>query len=753
MNRRTERPQNLTDHAHTIPLMYRIATPLMLALATVLAYLPSLSYDFQFDDIANITKHFEIRHHTLRELFFHSTRWISYWLNSLHYGISKFNPLSYRIGNLAIHTTNGILVFFITLLILGRLPKPSFFKRNAFAIALLTAALFLLHPVQTQTVSYVIQGQLEGMAALCTFGMTLCFLNMQYAQSTAIRYSLIPVFFLLAILSTGTKEITIVIPLLVALVDWFFVARASWEPFKQRLWFHILTAITIFGMYLYLLKPKFFMDLFGFKMTVGNNIGNVITQNPSDVITSPMYFISQFKVILHYLWIFIWPLNISVEYDWVLSKSFFYPDCFFPFLALVALGFTVYALLRKNPTSILAFGMIWFGIAIAPRSSILPSPELLVDYKTYQASLGWLLIIAMALIKLIELLRNNKTVMTFLDHYKGAQALLVLLIATLGFATQQRNTVWRSGIEFWANIVENAPGKARAYNNYGVELSQRLGKFADAIPYFKHAISMDAGYRDPYNNLAVAYAATHQIDMAIETLQKSLKINAYYPEAYNNIASFLIEKRDFEKAKQALDIAIQLRPYYGKAYFNLGRIHLELGEREQALACFKKACTEADLDNEAGFLGYAKCCMLMERFADALDACKKALESNPNSAEAEFSMGNCYYMLKQYDEAAKTYEHMLSKDPQDAKLWYNLAEAHLGAGRATQALSCYERLRYAPGITPTLFVRIAACYEMLKDPVNARKALMEVLDKNLCEADRKTVQNAIAKLNQQYKLA
>ncbi|EKD48512.1 MAG: hypothetical protein ACD_64C00272G0001, partial [uncultured bacterium] len=118
---------------------------------------------------------------------------------------------------------------------------------------------------------------------------------------------------------------------------------------------------------------------------------------------------------------------------------------------------------------------------------------------------------------------------------------------------------------------------------------------------------MDKDYRDPYNNLAVAYAATHQIDRAIETLQHSLRNNPYYPEAYNNIASFLIEKKEYDQAKRALHVALQLRPYYGKAHFNMGRVLMEQGESELAWESFRKACMEADLDNEAGFFGLARC--------------------------------------------------------------------------------------------------------------------------------------------------
>lgn len=738
-----------------MPFIYSIIPATVLAFITGLVYYPSLSYDFQFDDIANITKHFDIRHNSFSKLFFSGSRWISYWMNALHYQIGKFDPFSYRVGNVLIHICNGLLIFFILLMILTRLSNRSFFKRNALGLSFLTALFFLIHPVQTQTVSYVIQGQLEGLSALFTLSMALCFLIRSYTTHQKLQWAVTALFFTLAFFSTGTKEIAIVSPFLIMLIDWFFVARGSWDVFKSRVWFHGANSIIVIGMYVYLLKIKFFQELFGLQIEVGNNLGNIITHNPKDMITPGRFFISQFKVILHYLWMFIWPLDISVEYDWVLSKSFFSPDCFFPFLVLCSIAYSIYTLLKKDTTNPIAFAAIWFALVIAPRSSILPSPELLVDYKTYLASFGWLFIISAGLIKTYEWLTNPATT-TQNKLYPSATSIILFAgcAGLLSYGTITRNTVWSSGIEFWANIVTNAPGKARAYNNYGVELSQKLGKFAESINYFKHAIEMDKDYRDPYNNLAVAYAATHQIDRAIETLQHSLRNNPYYPEAYNNIASFLIEKKEYDQAKRALHVALQLRPYYGKAHFNMGRVLMEQGESELAWESFRKACMEADLDNEAGFFGLARCSFFLQKYDDAIFACKKVLEFNPANYEAEFMLANTYYVSGDFNQAIQAYTGMIQKNPQDHRLWHNIAEAHFSAGNTIEALKSFERVKKAMGANnPNTYLRIASCYEKLGNPRMAQAHLKELLSKNIPAPAKQTIEDTLSKLNQQYQLS
>lgn len=710
----------------TVSLLYRLLPPSLLTLITAIAYYPSLHYNFQFDDIANIQKHFYIRHHQFKNLIFSGSRWISYWLNALHYSIGKFDPFSFRVGNLIIHSINGILLFFVVLFALLHSNCGQFFKKNALAIATATSMLFLLHPVQTQTVSYVIQGQLEGLACMFILAMALTFLHFCYNPSPIKRGFLITLLFVLAIISCGTKEIAFISPFLIMLIDWFFVAHGSFRSFKQRLWLHGTLFLLVSSIYVYFLKPSFFTDILGFKMIINNNIGNIITEKPSDTIKASIFFISQFKVILHYIWIFIWPFNISVEYDWVLVRNFFSPDCFFPFLLLLTIGYAVMKLLSKKPTSVLGFGALWFFMCLAPRSSIIPSPELLVDYKTYTASIGWLLILSCAMVACIEFLtKKYATQAPLLQKNYSSLLLICLLTVPLGFATQIRNLVWSEGTLFWMNVIKNAPRKARAYNNYGVELSQNYQRYEEAIPYFKKAAQMDRFYPDPLNNLAVCYSHLNQTDNAIEALEQGLRINRFYPEGYNNLATLYLQQKKYDQARQQLETALKLRPHYGKAYFNLGRIHLEKNEDELALECFKKACTIADLDNEFGYRIYAQTALRLEKYDEAIWGFKKTFECAPNDIESVFCIGNCYYLSKRYQESVNFYKQFLAYRPDDLRAWYNLGEAHLMQEDIKAAFDCFKRVEPQSEHMPQVRIRLANCYAKMNQPEVAYKELKD----------------------------
>jgi protein O-mannosyl-transferase len=728
---------------------FLIGIPLALIALGSLFYYPSLSYNFQFDDIANITKSFDIRSGSLKKLFLSGPRWISYWLNAIYYSINRFNPFPYRLGNLCIHTLASIMLFFFLYYALSRLRRTSFFSRNALALAAGSAGIFLLHPVQTQTVSYVIQGQLEGMAGFLVISTAFFFLRACQTDSFFYRLLYNTTSLFCAFLSCGSKEIAIMTPFLLVLTDWVFIAQGDWNQLRRRLPWHGCFALVIWSMYLYFLTPTFFAKIFGLSHEARNNIGNVLTQTPEEKILPIPFFISQFKVIVHYLWIFLWPFSMSVEYDWKLVSGFFAPDCIFPLLFLLAcLGLLAYHL-RTNMTSVIGFAALWFIIAILPRSSVIPSSELLTDYKTYLASVGIALLLASALVFLGEKLIEIFPKLVVARKEYTILASLMLTFLPLGYATYSRNKVWRTAEEFWLDIIHHAPGKARAYNNYAVAMSER-GDHKSAIPFYLKAISMDNKYPDPLNNIAVAYAVVEELDKAIEALKQAIAIQPHYPEAYNNLASFFIKKEQLDNAEQMLAIATQLRPHYGKAYFNWGKVYLMRNNPDKAFEYFKKACLEADLDNEAGYKIYAEMSMRMQKHDHAITAFKKLMEVAP-SAEYLFGLANAYFSAEKLPEAAECFTKLTKATPNDGRVWYNLGETYIKLGNLEAALSSFDRAQILPNppvITP---LRRAYCLGTLGKTTDAITLLQQTLTLGTLPPQlKKLVENMLVQLQQEF---
>jgi len=697
--------------------------PLILALSTIFAYLPSLNYPFQFDDAPNILKFFDIRNLDLKSLAFCDSRWICTWLNKINFHVGKFDPFTYRILNLTFHTLTGILVFFFFYIALTGLKNKNFFKGHAISISFFSSLFFLLHPVQTQTVSYVIQGRLEGVATLFIISICLLFLIFKKLNNIVAKILIGTLLIILTILSTGTKEIAIVLPFLVMLTDWFFGAQGNFNSFKKRIPLHLLILLITFSFYIYFLKPKFFLDILGLNKTAINNVGNLLTKTNSEKITPWYFFISQFKVILHYLFIFVWPFNISVEYDWKLNYSFFDPDVLVPFLILIGIGALIIFLIKKNKINPIAFGLIWFFIAIAPRSSIIPSPELVADYKTYLASIGLLFVISSGIIKIYffaskKLFNKNSSII----------ALSIIMAPMLGLMTYSRNLVWRSALEFWGDIIKKAE-KSRAYNNYGVELSN-LQRFKESIPYFKKSIKLDPNYWDPYTNLASAYAITGKMNLAIKTLRDSLQLNPYQPEEYNNLGTFLMFEGDFESAQKSFTAALAMVPHYGKATLNFGRLYLMQQKDEEAHEYFKKACTETDFDMDPeAFELYGTVSLKLKKYDDAIYAFQKLVELTKNqSNDALFNLGNAYFLDNQMEKAVRIFMQMIQNFPSDFRGWCNLIESHMAMKNFKQALEVIKKAKQNNIYFEGMEIQQAKILASIGHPDMAKKILREFIE-------------------------
>ncbi|HJZ24228.1 MAG TPA: tetratricopeptide repeat protein [Candidatus Babeliales bacterium] len=711
---------------------FMVFSTVFISLAVVITffYWPSFFYPFQFDDNLAILKQFSIRLPGFFDHFLTNSRWVGNWINSLNFAFGKFDPFIFRVTNIIIHIILTWGVFLLSFLLLQRTQNISFTKQYSLFISIIVAFLFGLHPVQTQTVSYVIQGRLEGLSALFIIYALICFIVMTQVQLKLARSVLGLAIFSLLFFAYGTKEISIVAPILFVLVDWFFVAQGNWSEIKKRWGFYGLLMLLTAGVYFYF-KRTFILQVLTFSVPAYNNVGNVLTDSVTAKIDTLSFMLSQFKVIVHYISIFFWPFNMSVEYDWKLVHGFFDIDCLLPLLALGVLGYCIGYLLKQNKVSLFCFGILWFFVCILPRSTIIPSPELLVDYKTYLASYGLFLVFASAIVYSLVWIAKR-----FLQNmlYKKIFYAFTVLVIVLGFGllTLKRNTVWSSDIIFWENIICNAPQKARAYNNYGIALIQ-ANRCQEAIFYLKKALSLQHGhYWDPFTNLSIAYSHLGEIDMAIESIKQAIKINRYHPESYNSLGLLFEQKNKFDDAQKSFEVAIRLRPHYGKARFNLGQLFVKKHEYEKAWDCFKLCCMEDDFDTVPdGFLRYATLSMHLDKLDDAITGYTKLVELDPLYPDAQLNLGNAYYLAKKFDQALIYYRKAADLQPQDFRPLANSAQIYIKLKQPDLALNYLKKARDLPHAPKELELKIAHCFKLMGQDSAAEYILKQLADQNV----------------------
>lgn len=733
-------------------LWQQILPPAVLAFLTYLFYWPSLTYPFQFDDIANISKKFAIRFDNPFTRCWTNPRWFGDWLNTLNYKLGLFDPFYYRFFNVLIHLCAGLMVFWLVRELCRAVEKTSFLYTNALSIAFASAALFLLHPVQTQTVSYVIQARLEGLASLFVLAILYTFVKAATSQGPSL-YAWGTACCILALISCGTKEIVIMTPFLLIIVDWFFISQGTWELFKKRLIFHVIFSALFLSLMIHYIGSHMVSDVVQLKSATGNNRGNILTPQTFDVILPFQFLISEFKVLVHYLTMFVWPFDISVEYDWRAATSFFQADVIFPLLFLLSILASMLFWFFDRSKQAFVFGLLWFFITMAPRTTIIPSPELVCDYKTYLASVGIIFLLALLLVYLAGLGTNiikEKGWLSSLPEIHVRLLLITAFMLPLGYSTYYRNLVWKSCIGFWQDNVNKAPLKARAHNNLGVALCEG-GKLDDAIREYQTAINLDGYYSDPLSNIAVAYGLKGEIDKAIDSLKSAINICPNYPEAYNNIGSFLLQKKCYDDAERTLKFAIALRPYYGKAFYNLARLYEEKNDHQQAWACLKHA-TEGDLDIPEVFFKLGQMSLRVQKYKEAVQAFEKILEKGYSDQQVWFNLANASFMDKDYDRAELVYQRLTRDYPLDGRYAYNLGETYIIKNDHARAFEMFKKVTQLPQPIPQAFLRVAHCLEHLNKVDDAKKYLESVLALNAPEEFKKSIQAEMVRMNLQQKI-
>ncbi len=214
---------------------------------------------------------------------------------------------------------------------------------------------------------------------------------------------------------------------------------------------------------------------------------------------------------------------------------------------------------------------------------------------------------------------------------------------------------------------------------------------------FKKQLQWIINIPDPHNNLAITYKSIGKLDLAIETIKQGLVINPYFPEGHNNLSSFLNEKKDFKNAIFCADRAIMIRKTYGKAWYNKAMAHYNLGEKDIAYDCMKKACYDADLDTDTGFFYFAKVCIEIKKFDDALKALNKVLEINPNYP-IHIYLGCTYEGLGYDHKALDMYLMVLKSSPNNVNVLYACSKIYSRLSKYDDAISMIERILNQQGI-------------------------------------------------------
>ncbi len=616
------------------------------------------------------------------------TRILGHLTFALNYKLNGLEVTGYHVFNFMIHILNGFLVYWLVILTFG---TPYFSTRSAArgdfdivryrdAIAFFSALLFISHPIQTQAVTYITQ-RFASLATLFCVLAVVAYVGSRLSQTPSTRWLGYCLALISAVLAMLTKEISFTLPAVIALYEFmFFDGRLSRRI--QRLIPFFLTMSII---------P---LSLLAANRS-GPDAGGLAESMQSLAISHDVsrweYLITQFRVIVTYLRLLVFPVEQNLYYDYPVYRSILEPSVVLSLLLLLLIAFlSVYLFYRsvdpavrhRQSFRLFAFGIFWFFITLSMESSIIPIKDVIFEHRVYLPSVGIFLAFAVAVIAGLGRLGLAE------DRVRRASAaMLFVVVLSFGATTYARNEVWGSEIRLWEDVVKKSP--AMPYNHMELALVyERAGRIDDALREYTIATEMDAEYINHFI-LGNIYSKADRIEEAIQEYSIMIGLHPDHSASYNNLGLLYERQGRIEEAKKYYTLAGRVGDSSANAHFNLGKTHDAEGNVDEAVAEYLMAI---QIDPEHGdahnnlAINYSR----LGRIDDAIEHFRIAAGINPESARIHYNLGVMYGKQGRVDNAISEFLRVIDIDQDWDSAHYNLGVSYRMQGRFEEAIREFQ---------------------------------------------------------------
>jgi tetratricopeptide (TPR) repeat protein len=487
----------------------------------------------------------------------HGVRPVLMWTYWVNYRLSAFQPYSYHAFNVVFHAMNSVLLFFIVRKIL-EFADVDDARRNVLAV--FAGGLFLLHPVNTEAVSYVAQ-RAEDLSVLLFFSAFAIFLCRRAPEMTWARSAAVLALFGLAVM---TKEHTIALPALLLLTDYFWNPPFSFGGIRRnwRLYGPVVAGVILVGGYLAKVMRGAGGAGFGLKD-----------------FTWYQYFFTQCRAFWVYIRLFLLPVDLRVDYDFPISYTILDHGSLAGLAAILAVVGAAFYFRRRYPLA--AYGLFAFVILMAPTSSFLPIKDPIAERRLYLSMIGLLFIV-------LEFLRRADIKQT---KWMAAMAGVLLIAA---FGTYQRSIMWSDPALLWEDTVAKSPTLARDEFQLA-EAYREEGQCVKALRHYERTAQLDAAgkHSDWYDTLFLDWGLAYGdcLNQPEEALAKYKQAAVIKPTAiaYSQIGRIYGKQGRNAEALEVLEKALKLDRNFDPTYVYLGGVHQNMGDLVTAAADFKRA--------------------------------------------------------------------------------------------------------------------------------------------------------------------
>ncbi len=618
--------------------------PALLVIVGVVAYSNSFSGPFIFDDVPNI-----VENPNIRQLWPLTTsmaapvksglagRPILSFSFALNYAFGEYRVWGYHLVNLTIHIFAALTLYGIIrrTLLTNRLKET--FGRYSAALACITAAIWLIHPIQTESVTYIVQRAESLMGLFYLLTVYTAIRSMQPKHS--VFWPILSVVF--CSLGMTTKEVMVTAPVMVLFYDRTFVARSFSSALKKRWPFYLALAAT-WGVLALMMASGHPSDTIGFSIEI----------TPLD------YATNQLIAIAKYIKLSFWPARLCLYYSWPVIRVW---NMILPSMLLIAAiaAAALWGFLKNRTWS---YPLVWFFTILAPSSSFVPIADLIFEHRVYLSLAGLVALAVMAGFLLLR--RVSKPAILSRPAVWLGLCIAAAVVFALTTRTIYRNRDYQSILSIWQSVVKAMPTSYKGYNNLGNEYKKQ-GELQQAINCFLKALNIYPGYtnarlnlgntfktqgqlgkssyhyrqilqKDPNHieanfNLGVVFQLQNNLDRAVDYYHRTLRLDPNHIDAHNNLGAVLLLQGNFDEAIKYFDGILKLDPDNSRAYNNLAYAIVSdpNTQKQDVLRAIELAARAAELTdyNDPEVLDTLATCYSKDNKMDlAVQTAEKALE-------------------------------------------------------------------------------------------------------------------------------
>ncbi|HET6227668.1 MAG TPA: tetratricopeptide repeat protein [Bacteroidia bacterium] len=421
-----------------------------------------------------------------------------------------FKPAPFHALNVIVHSINGVLLFFLLLLL---------FKNNTSAF--IGSLLFLIHPLQVEAVSWIAEFRGVYAAFFCLISLLFFFHHLEKKRTEKVSELLFSRGFILSflffVLGLFSKPIVVILPFIILVLVWRFY------PVKTK-----TVAISILTWFLPIFIVSFFL------LVKGASVHTPVMER----------FVVAGYAIVFYLKKVIFPFPLALCYGYSLQVVVANP---FSYVSLIlSIGIISFVIYKRHTFPDLFAGILIIITCLLPVLGLIPFEyqkfSVVADRYMYMAFIG----IAFLVPPIVKRMENNVSL-------KGG---VVIVFVVLSILTIKQTAVWKDELTLWNHTLTHFRNNPKIYYNRGVQYSIKRD-FEKAIADYTRALETDSTDTNILFNRANAYENLNDFEAAFHDYNVSLRINAKAGDVYYKRSHLFMMSGNLDKALDDLQMAEQ----------------------------------------------------------------------------------------------------------------------------------------------------------------------------------------------------